>query len=347
MAYKFGLHGSKLSEHTRNLVKSLQTSGGERVNDTSWQLLWVLNGIIPADLYQFFGQHRLVNMIPKIDSLYNKTELSESLEGYLANNPSVKRFHPITLNLATQRADIEQRVNDDPPGSWILKPKMGTRGEGIRLLQEAKDLPTGGGWLVQQYIQKPLLIRNRKTKLRVYLLLTDLDPITGWVYSNGILKIAVDEYALDYESLQNPYAHNLASQLHQNHPDYCEDMCRDDFNRWHDNFGTDNSNLWPGVDTILAHTLAASQAQGKAIKENILNGHQNCFELFGVDIMFEEDGTPWLIEINRSPSMANPFPSNINSLMQQSAVKLSMKTLLGVQTNNVDTTDIFRPLILP
>ena len=30
-------------------------------------------------------------------------------------------------------------------------------------------------------------------------------------------------------------------------------------------------NLWQEIDNILSHTLAASQAQGKAIKENILN----------------------------------------------------------------------------
>ena len=89
-----------------------------------------------------------------------------------------------------------------------------------------QDIPLDNSWLVQQYIQNPLLIRNRKTKLRVYLLLTDLDPMKAWVYSNGIMSIAVDEYSLDFESLHNPYTHNLASNLHKQHPDYQENLCK-------------------------------------------------------------------------------------------------------------------------
>ena len=142
MHYKFAIQGRGSKENAKNILASLIKSGGQCVNDATWQLLWILTGEVPKHLYSALGNNRIINRIPSIDTLYRKAELSESLEAYFATNPSVKRFHPLTLNLATQRADIERRVNDDLPGSWILKPRIGSCGNNIRVIRDDTGYPT-------------------------------------------------------------------------------------------------------------------------------------------------------------------------------------------------------------
>ena len=54
---------------------------------------------------------------------------------------------------------------------------------------------------------------------------------------------------------------------------------------------------------------------------------ENCFQLFGFDIMFDETLRPWLIEINFAPSLACGSPLD---LKLKSRVVSDLLTLSGV-----------------
>lgn len=48
--------------------------------------------------------------------------------------------------------------------------------------------------LISRYIDRPLLINNLKSDLRVYVLVTSFYPLIVYIYSDGLARFAVHEY---------------------------------------------------------------------------------------------------------------------------------------------------------
>jgi len=52
----------------------------------------------------------------------------------------------------------------------------------------------GGRAVVQEYIDKPMLIGGFKSHLRLYVLITSADPLRVFVYQDGLLHLASEKY---------------------------------------------------------------------------------------------------------------------------------------------------------
>ena len=63
---------------------------------------------------------------------------------------------------------------------WIVKPANLSCGHGIEIINRTIDLPSKyskAPYSVQSYIKQPFLINNTKYDLRLYVLLTSIDPV--------------------------------------------------------------------------------------------------------------------------------------------------------------------------
>ena len=62
--------------------------------------------------------------------------------------------------------------------TFIAKPNKGCGGNGIKLIQEEKDMPSGSSeYVIQKYLENPLLIDGKKFDLRLYIVLKGVTQV--------------------------------------------------------------------------------------------------------------------------------------------------------------------------
>ena len=105
-------------------------------------------------------------------------------------------------------------TNKQSKNIWIVKPGEATnRGYGISVsdtVEGVKGLVDGNKqkrtFIVQKYLERPLLYKNRKFDLRCYILITVYNGILkGYWFSEGYVRTSSKEYTL--KNLDNKFIH--------------------------------------------------------------------------------------------------------------------------------------------
>ena len=94
---------------------------------------------------------------------------------------------------------------------WIVKPANLSRGRGIHLLKGEKEFlklmkmsqkQNAIPYLISKYISNPHLINNKKYDLRIYVLITSYSPLKVFLYENGLVRFATEDYKKgDYDNI--------------------------------------------------------------------------------------------------------------------------------------------------
>jgi len=61
------------------------------------------------------------------------------------------------------------------------------------------------GYLVSEYIKNPHLIDGFKYDLRIYILVTNYDPLKIYIYEEGLCRFATEKY--DINKINQIYSH--------------------------------------------------------------------------------------------------------------------------------------------
>lgn len=86
--------------------------------------------------------------------------------------------------------------------------------------------------------------------------------------------------------------------------------------------------LWSRIfDVIIKAIITSEHYVLAALKKNGTH-RNNCFEIFGYDILIDSDLKPWLLEVNLSPSLACESPLDVTIKANLIADALN---LLGVK----------------
>jgi tubulin polyglutamylase TTLL6/13 len=164
--------------------------------------------------------------------------------------------------------------------------------------------------VVQKYIKNPFLIDGYKFDLRIYVLVTCIDPLTIFIYREGLARFATEKYSLEKGQFDNAYIHltNYAINKQNERFNEEEDGSKrklSDILPLLDKAGIPSDKVITDIDDAIVKTLISIQPNlshnYKSFFPSDLEGSL-CFELLGFDILIDKKGKVWVLEVNMAPS---------------------------------------------
>ncbi|XP_061832390.1 probable tubulin polyglutamylase TTLL9 isoform X5 [Nerophis lumbriciformis] len=181
-----------------------------------------------------------------------------------------------------------------------LKDIMDWRKHDATRSEEQKDAAQVESYVAQRYIENPYLLGGRKFDLRVYVMVTSYFPLKAWLYREGFARLSSTRFSLD--SIDDKYVHLTNVAVQKTAPDYDpEKGCKWKIQKLRKYLTAKHGiqvveTLFTEMDNIFISSLQSVQ--------KIIINDKHCFELYGYDILLDENLKPWLIEVNASPSLA-------------------------------------------
>ncbi|XP_037667219.1 probable tubulin polyglutamylase TTLL9 isoform X3 [Choloepus didactylus] len=164
---------------------------------------------------------------------------------------------------------------------------------------DQKDEIPVENYVAQRYIENPYLIGGRKFDLRVYVLVMSYIPLRAWLYRDGFARFSNTRFTLN--SIDDQYVHLTNVAVQKTSPDYHpEKGCKWMLQRFRQYLASKHGPeavemLFSDMDNIFVKSLQSVQ--------KVIISDKHCFELYGYDILIDQDLKPWLLEVNASPSL--------------------------------------------
>lgn len=205
------------------VTRTLEAGGLRPTSRADYNILWQKRFMNPFQMRSLHPQQR-VNHFPGMNNLTHKDQLvhtvrTASARAVKAGHPeaAVDRFLPTTWLLPDEMDALE--------ASWvdgrvlILKFGISARGEGIQLTSRLEDVRAaaaaaaaeGVTLVASVYVTSPYLVpagsTGRKFDLRLYVLVTSVDPLRAYWHSEGLARFASSPYQLSFDNLAERAVH--------------------------------------------------------------------------------------------------------------------------------------------
>ena len=240
-----------------------------------------------------YSKCEIVNQLQDVNPLGNKKEQYNIHLNYYKTRPD---YIPLTISF--NRNSLEElkqlfvsNPRDDPP-VYIVKPENSLSRTGVGVVRNYLELMSHldhysdyQEWIIQDYIDNPLLFNNKKFHFRIYVIYVQTEnSTTAYLSKNGFIYTANKEFESD------TFDHNivLSGENSKNNVFYIPE----DFTRSFGKQVWDNM-VFPQIVKITRETIRSTVEHLKCPAKK-----QKCFKILGYDILINNDYKCFLAEIN-------------------------------------------------
>lgn len=242
-------------------------------------------------------------------------------------------FYPKSFLLPNERDQAQTVFHDHPV--WIFKPAASSGGKGIKfILSEQTELPSSDG-IIQVYITNPYLINGKKFDIRLYVLVTSIDPLRLYIYENGLARFAVHDYQrTQFDDVQ---AHLTNARINKTSESYSKGTLHSESienSKWSLRFlfeflktnGVDTENLMSKIEKAVTSVMIAGLSVVKGHHQRFVKSRHISYELFGVDVLIDDKLNVSVLEVNISPDMSakdSDLDRDLKSPMMNEILKIA------------------------
>ncbi|KAI6177078.1 hypothetical protein M3Y97_00868200 [Aphelenchoides bicaudatus] len=310
---------------------------------SNWFRVKAVNGevfganILRTNEYKTLTYWQKVNHFPGDFHIGRKDRLWEHLRE-MSKHFNVMFFQKDYNQLDTYLASTKKHV--------IIKPPASARGRGITIINKMDDIPTEEQVIAQHYVENPLLINGSKFDLRIYVYVSNLNPLLVYIYETGLVRFASLPY--DSNNYNNQFMHltNFSiNKLAKKNGVTDVDISRlkwplSTFWEFVREQGRDPTDLWKkikdvAVKAVISTASAMLKQQATVCPFSFLNR-----EVFGMDILIDDDFKPWILEMNISPSMQTVTEEDTKVKAPLVQNILNMWRMEFVHKNDVESVDL-------
>jgi tubulin polyglutamylase TTLL4 len=194
-----------------------------------------------------------------------------------------------------------------------MKPCASACGRGIQLLNKKSKIKKNINYLACDYIANPHLINNRKYDLRIYVLVNSFDPLKIYMHNEGLVRFCTADYTTNTKKLKEKFIHLTNWSVNKNSPNFIpnEDLQTMDASKWtftslkkkFIELGLKVDEIFSRIEDIIIKTLISAEPYMLHSLNRSPEHRNNCFELYGFDILLDSNLKPWLMEVNVCPSL--------------------------------------------
>jgi len=301
----------------------LEANGFTYTESHEWNILWSSSSC-KSYLYEGLNEYQKINHFPQSYEITRKDRLCYNMVK-MQEKFGKEAFDivPDTYILPNEYKEFSAqyykiRQTEPKKNVWIVKPANLSRGRGIHLIDDISELNIDELSVISRYISNPLLINGHKFDLRIYVLVTCYDPLRVYVFKEGLARFASETYSSKINK-DNKFMHLTNYSINKKNDNFVqnENQEQDDFGfKWSlsafckhlEQVGIDMDLLWSRIYDVILKTIISGEHYVVAAMKKNSNHRNNCFEIFGYDILIDSDLKPWLIEVNLSPSLACESP---------------------------------------
>ncbi|XP_038589990.1 tubulin polyglutamylase TTLL11 [Micropterus salmoides] len=267
-----------------------------------------------------------VNKFPGMIEMLRKINLSRAVRTMQELFPEEYDFYPRSWILPEEYQQFSTQIrmvkeNDATVSpTFIVKPDGGSQGDGIYLVRDPSDLKLMSGSLakqavVQEYIQKPLLIDKLKFDIRLYVLIKSLEPLEIYIAKEGLTRFCTEPYQEpSQKNLTHVFMHltNYSLNVHSGNFVHSDSQSTGSKRTLSSVLyrlaakGVDIKKVWSDIIALVIKTVIAVVPELKVYYQaDIPPGKPGptCFQILGFDILLMKNLKPVLLEVNSNPSM--------------------------------------------